>query len=63
MRDRKQDARADLLSCSPSSSPLAAPDVGVDSDIAHLYFRQLISGLVRPVSHGCVRRRAGPCTA
>lgn len=25
----------------------AAPDLGVDEDIAHLYFRQLISGLVR----------------
>lgn len=25
---------------------LAAPDIGVDQEIAHLYFRQLIAGLV-----------------
>lgn len=34
------------LTCTLWLRPLAAPDVGVDSDIAHLYFRQLISGLV-----------------
>jgi hypothetical protein len=28
-------------------SPPVAPDAGVDEDIAHLYFKQLIAGLVR----------------
>ncbi|GAA5836517.1 hypothetical protein JCM9279_000413 [Rhodotorula babjevae] len=36
------------------------PDVGVDSDIAHLYFRQLISGLKYLNQHGICHRDVKP---
>lgn len=34
------------------TSHSSAPDVGVDNEIAHLYFRQLIAGLVSLPSEG-----------
>ena len=42
----------------PLTTPITAPDVGIDEDIAHFYFCQMISGLVR-----CLCRPPRLCVA